>query len=55
MHDMLHAGAYMVIVGSKEDLGLMLKPPVWIGMDYSGKVPEEISPDIFFPGIHTLL
>ena len=45
----------MIVVGSKEDLGLVLKPPVRIGMDYGGKIAEKASPDVFYPGIHTLL
>jgi hypothetical protein len=55
MHNMLHTGADMVVMRSKEDLGLMLKPPVWIGMDNSGKVTEKIAPDIFLSGIHSFL
>jgi hypothetical protein len=51
---MLHPGADMVIVGGEENLGLMLKPPVWIGMDYGCKIPEKASPDIFYPGIQTI-
>jgi hypothetical protein len=50
---MLHPGADMVVVGSEENLGLVLEPPVWIGMDYGGQIPEKASPDIFYPGIHT--
>ena len=53
MHDMLHPGAYMVVVWSEKNLSLMLKPPVWIRMDYGGQVTEKTSPDIFYPGIHT--
>ena len=55
MHHMFHSGADMIVVGSKEDLGLVLKPPVRIGMDYGGKIAEKASPDVFYPGIHTLL
>ena len=54
MHNMLHPGADMVVVGSEENLGLMLKPPVWIRMDYGSKIPEKASPDIFYPGIQTI-
>ena len=53
MHHMFHSGADMVVMGSKEDLGLVLKPSVRIGMDYGGKIAEKASPDVFYPGIHT--
>ena len=52
---MLHAGAYMIVVGGKEYLCLVLKPPVGIGMDDGGQVAEKISPDIFCPGINTFM
>ena len=55
MHHMLHPSADMVVVRSKEDLGLVLQPPVGIGVDDGCDIPEKRSPDVFYPGIISLL
>jgi hypothetical protein len=46
MQDMFYARAYMVVVRSIEHLGLMLKAPERIRMDYLGLIPEIFGPDI---------
>ena len=55
MHHVFHTCADMVVVGSEENLGLVLQPPVGIGMDNGSKIPEKISPDVFYPGINAFM